>query len=147
MKKSSQRLDLATPLRDVAARDPAPLHDTCSIKDAAAKMRALDTGTLPVESGGKLVGQANWDLDRSSIKFGHDPADIPVKSKMSDDVVYCFEDESIGDAIVKMRDSTLNNLPVVDTELRITGVVNLQELERLLAESKFADDIGVEDTS
>ena len=136
MKNSSTRQNSSTPLRELTGRDPEPLGENCSVKDASAKMRELHTGALPVEAAGKLVGRANWDSDRNSIKFGHDPADVPVKSNMSEDVIFCFEDESIQDAITKMRDGVLNNLPVVDKDLRITGVVNLQELERIVATSK-----------
>ena len=48
---------------------------------------------------------------------------------MAKKMYYCFEDQSLEEARELMRRHELLHLPVVDKELRIVGIVALNEVE------------------
>jgi CBS-domain-containing membrane protein len=46
---------------------------------------------------------------------------------MTEDVKYCFEDESIDDVVQNMSDIQVRRLPVIDRNKRLVGIVSLAD--------------------
>jgi CBS domain-containing protein len=57
---------------------------------------------------------------------------------MSPKVFYCFEDDTVTDVLVNMREERIRRLPVVSREKRLVGVVSIGDLSQ--AESLRAGD-------
>ena len=47
---------------------------------------------------------------------------------MSSEVQCCFEDQAISQVLVKMGDSQIRRLPVVDREKRLVGILSLGDI-------------------
>jgi CBS domain-containing protein len=116
------------PVKEVAHDEPKPLQEKSSVKDAGEKMRSLKSDKFPVASGDRLVGTVVGKYsDRKAAGFGHDPAKTSVRGIMAKPF-YCFEQQSIDEAREMMRKYQLKHLPVVDSKLRIVGIVALTDL-------------------
>lgn len=118
-------------LQEIFAEEAGALNLEDTMETAGERMRLLETDAWPVVEGCKLVGmvrQANPDLRTAGA--GHDPKTIKVGEAMSREAVYCFEDQTSGEALDLMMEHGLRILPVVDRELRIVGIVRRDELER-----------------
>ncbi|MFZ0710301.1 MAG: CBS domain-containing protein [Terrimicrobiaceae bacterium] len=121
-KKPSQRV------KDVACQEPKPLQAKSSLKEAGAKMRSLDTNRLPVASGDQLVGAVEGRYpERKAAGFGHDPETALVRGIMVKKAYYCFENQTVDEAREIMREHHLEYLPVVDENMRVTGIVDLRD--------------------
>jgi CBS domain-containing protein len=64
-----------------------------SISEAAAKMRHLDIGPLPVCEGERLVGMlTDRDITVQAVAASRDPLTTQVREVRTPDVVYGFDD-------------------------------------------------------
>ena len=78
--------------RDVQLASP-----TQSIQDAAKMMAEIDAGSLPVGQDNRLVGMiTDRDIAIRAVAEGKSP-DTPVREVMSQEVLYCFDDQELED--------------------------------------------------
>src|SRR5436190_23265932 len=89
----------------------------CSPKDpiseAARRMLEADAGLLPVGEGDRLVGMiTDRDIAIRAVAKGLPPS-TAVKDVMSDEVLYCFEDEKVEDVARNMAEQKVRRLPVL----------------------------------
>ena len=93
-------------IRDVMTRDVECLGPTDSVAHAAERMRELDVGSLPVcGENDRLVGIiTDRDITIRATANGCDAQNTPVRDVMTPEIVYCFEDDTVDDA-VKQRTS------------------------------------------
>ena len=116
-------------LREIMSRDVEVIAPEATIREAAEKMREIDVGPLPVCNGKRLVGiLTDRDIVIRAIADGHDPATTPVEQAMSDEVVYCFDDDESEDAARLMREHQIRRLPIVDHDKKLVGIVSLGDL-------------------
>ncbi len=69
--------------------------------------------------------------DRQAASHGHDPKAVAVRESMSREVAFCYEDQSSEEAERLMLEKHLRHLPVVDRDLRVIGMVTLEDLTNL----------------
>jgi CBS domain-containing protein len=101
-----------------------------SIQEAASLMRSLDVGSIPVcGAKGKVVGVlTDRDLAIRATAAGLDPATTPVHDVMTKDVVYCYEDQDVEDAIHLMEGLQIRRLLVLNRQNHLAGIVSLGDL-------------------
>ena len=117
-------------IRDVMTRDTklTSLDDT--LRHAAQMMTACDCGVLPVAEGDRLVGMiTDRDIAVRGIAEGKGP-DAKVREAMTQEVMYCFEDEEAQQAAQNMADIQVRRLPVLNRDKRLVGIVSLSDLAR-----------------
>jgi len=74
------------------------------LKEAAAKMKNLDVGLIPVCEGDELKGTlTDRDITVRGVAESHNPSETKVGDIMSTDLAYCFEDEEIEEALSLME--------------------------------------------
>ncbi len=115
-------------VRDIMTRDVQLLapHDT--IQRAASRMRDDNIGSLPVADGDRLVGYVtDRDLVVRGLAQGFS-ADTHIHDVMTDQVLYCFEDDDVEEVAVNMADNQVRRLPVLSREKRLVGIVALGDL-------------------
>jgi len=97
----------------------------------AAKMMAdIDAGVLPVGENDRLVGMiTDRDIAVRGIAEGKGP-DAKVREAMTQEVMYCFEDEEAQQAAQNMADIQVRRLPVLNRDKRLVGIVSLSDLAR-----------------
>lgn len=100
-----------------------------SLKDAAAKMRDLDVGSMPVCEGNRVVGMiTDRDITIRAAAAGGDPTTTNVGAVMTPDVVYCLEDDTVEEAARLMQEHQIRRLLVLSHEREMVGIVSLGEL-------------------
>ena len=124
-------------IAEVMTTDVEVIDSYVPLTEAAAKMKTLDVGLLPICDGDKLIGTlTDRDITVRGIAEGYDPSDTKVSDIMSTDLAYCFEDEEIDKALSLMEDRQIRRLPVLDRENRLIGIVSLGDLAIHIAQKE-----------
>ena len=111
--------------RDVQLASP-----TQSIQDAAKMMAEIDAGSLPVGQDNRLVGMiTDRDIAIRAVAEGKSP-DTPVREVMSQEVLYCFDDQELEEVARNMADIKVRRLPVLNRSKHLVGIVSLGDLSR-----------------
>ncbi len=114
---------------EVMTRNVEVIGSNAPLKEAAAKMKSLDVGLIPVCEGDVLRGTlTDRDITVRGIAEGHDPSKTKVGDIMSADLAYCYEDEEIEEALKLMEERQIRRLPVLSREKRLIGIVSLGDL-------------------
>jgi CBS domain-containing protein len=102
-----------------------------SIREAAQFMLRADAGAMPVSDGDKLIGMVtDRDITVRATAEGRGP-DTPVRDVMTDEVLYCFDDDEIEAVALKMSDRQVRRMPVLSREDdSLVGIVSLGDLSR-----------------
>ena len=117
-------------IKELASEKTKPLQEESTLQEAGEKMRSLQTERFPVAAGDQLVGTVEGKYpEREAAAHGHDPQTTLVRGSMVKKMYYCFEDQSLEEVRELMRRHHLLHLPVVDKDLRIIGVVALNDVE------------------
>jgi CBS domain-containing protein len=116
-------------IADIMTRDLECVAPQDSLREAARRMRDADIGALPVVDGQRLVGMLT-DRDIAIRAVAEDlDLDTPVEDIMSEDVLHCYDDQTVEDVLNDMGDMQTRRLPVLDhnTE-QLVGIVSLGDL-------------------
>ena len=86
-------------IKDVMTPQAEVISPDATAEDAAAVMKTLDIGVLPVSDEQGLVGiLTDRDLVVRVMAATRDPKAMLVGEAMTPSVVYCFEDDDIEQA-------------------------------------------------
>jgi CBS domain-containing protein len=100
-----------------------------SVREAAAKMKELDVGAIPVCDGQKLSGLlTDRDITVRAVAEGRDPSAVRVSEVMSSEIAYCFEDETIEQAAKLMESKQIRRLPILDRNKQLAGIISLGDI-------------------
>ena len=118
------------------------IDSTNSLIEAAKKMKSLDVGILPVQEGTRLIGVVtDRDIVIRALADDRNPGETQVKDVISPNIVYCFEDDSVEDAVKLMEENQVRRLIVCREDGTPIGIVSLGDLavrsgqEQLFAEA------------
>ena len=101
-----------------------------TIRDAAKAMKELDAGILPVGENDRLVGMiTDRDIAVRAVAAGHGP-DTTIGEVMSQEVLYCYDDESLDDVARQMRELQVRRMPVLNRDKRLVGIISIGDLAR-----------------
>jgi CBS domain-containing protein len=101
----------------------------CSLQDVARLMRDQDIGSIPVAENDRLVGMVT-DRDiviRGLAETGH-LEEKCARDVMSQQVLYCREDETVEAVLKNMGEQQIRRLPVVDESKHLVGVISIGDL-------------------
>jgi CBS domain-containing protein len=105
-------------------------NPTQSIRDAAKRMAEIDAGSLPVGEDNRLVGMiTDRDIAVRAVAEGKSP-DTPVREVMSQEMLYCFDDQELEEVARNMADLKVRRLPVLNRAKHLVGIVSLGDLSR-----------------
>ena len=101
------------------------------VREAAQLMLGEDAGAIPVGEGDRLVGMiTDRDIAVRGVAEGRGP-DTPVRDLMTDDVLFCFDDQDVEDAALIMSDRQVRRLPVKSrSDEKLVGIVSLADISR-----------------
>jgi len=113
---------------NVMSRDVQLTSPDGRLRDAAALMKKIDAGVLPVAENDKLVGMiTDRDIAIRAVAEGKGP-NTKVRDAMSYEVKYCFEDEDVAHVAENMAELQVRRLPVMNRDKRLVGIVSLADL-------------------
>jgi CBS domain-containing protein len=99
-----------------------------TLAEAARLMAELDAGVLPVANSERLIGMiTDRDIAIRGVAEGLGP-DAKVSEVMTQDVKYCYDDDSCDDVAKNMGEIQVRRLPVVNRQKRLVGIVSLGDL-------------------
>jgi CBS domain-containing protein len=117
-------------LGEVMTRDVEVIGSNAPLKEAAAKMKTLDVGLIPVCEGDELKGTlTDRDITVRATAKGRNPSKTKVSDIMSkEEIAYCFEDQEIEETMSLMEARQIRRLPILNREKRLVGIVSLGDL-------------------
>lgn len=117
-------------IRDVMTRTAELTTPNDTLRHAAQTMKECDCGVLPVAEDDRLVGMlTDRDIAVRGIAEGKGP-DAKVRDVMTQEVLYCFDDEDIHHVCQNMAEIQVRRLPVVNRDKRLVGIVSLSDLAK-----------------
>lgn len=120
---------LPTRIADVMTHRPQVVRPDASLTEAAAMMRRLDVGALPVCDGSRLVGMiTDRDIAIRAAADGRDPHTTLVRDVMSPEITWAVDTDPVEEAARIMREHQIRRLPVVDERHNLVGIVSLGDL-------------------
>jgi CBS domain-containing protein len=119
---------MASKIRDVMTSNPATCDVSDSAEDAAKAMRDGDFGAVIVRDGEQVSGiVTDRDIVVRVVAEGRDPGDTELRGVSSGSIETIGPDDSIDDAVQKMRDADVRRLPVVEGDKPV-GIVSIGDL-------------------
>jgi CBS domain-containing protein len=114
---------------EIMTSDFEMIDSTSSLIDTAKKMKEFNVGFLPVKEGTNLIGVVtDRDIVIRALAEGRDFGSTPVKDIISSDIVYCFEDDSVEEAVRLMEENQVRRLIVCRSDRTPVGVLSLGDL-------------------
>lgn len=106
------------------------IRPDATLQEAARKMRDLDVGTLPVcdDDARPLGVVTDRDITVRAVANGENPTAAKVRGTMTQDVVYCYEDQAVDEAARLMEDRQIRRVLVLDRDQRLAGILSLGDL-------------------
>lgn len=119
-------------VREIMNTHPAYAFPNDSATKVADLMRKHDTGIVAVVepgSGGELRGLiTDHDICTRIIAAGYDPGAVRVGDFMTRDPVCCSPRDPVGYAMLRMLESGVRSIPVVDQGNHIEGMLTSTNL-------------------
>jgi len=114
---------------DIMSPNPQVVTPEESLKRAAALMRQLDIGVLPVCSGGQVLGiVTDRDIAVRGVAAGLGPDSGCVSDVMTRDVMCAGENQDSDELISLMSDCQVRRVPVINQNKELVGIVSLGDL-------------------
>jgi CBS domain-containing protein len=118
-----------TRVADIMTRSVATVQRDETIQAAAARMREMDVGSLPVLDGKALAGMVtDRDIAVRGVAEGMIPQESRVADVMTDDLRWCRADDSVEQVMAEMGDAQVRRLPVLDGNDEFVGIVALGDI-------------------
>lgn len=117
-------------IANIMSRDVHFISPDTTLREAAKKMKQIDSGVLPVAEGDKLVGMlTDRDIAIRGVAAGKGP-DAKARDVMSHELKYCFEDEDVQHVAGNMAELQVRRLPVMSRGKRLVGIVSLSDISQ-----------------
>jgi CBS domain-containing protein len=116
-------------IREIMTQGPEIINSNATTIEAAAKMRDLDIGSLPVCDGERLQGLlTDRDIAVRLVAAGLDASTTQVREIMTPDVTYCFDDQTLEEAAALMEAQQIRRLPILSRDKYLIGMLSLGDL-------------------
>ena len=102
-----------------------------SIRKAAQFMLKVDAGSIPVCEGDRVIGMVtDRDLAVRALAEGRGP-ETTLREIMTEEVVCCFEDDTVENAAQKMSDIKVRRIPIVSKDgEKLVGILSLGDITK-----------------
>lgn len=116
-------------IREIMTPDVQCVGPGESLADAAALMRQLDVGALPVCEEEQVIGMiTDRDMAIRAVAEGRDPNATSVRDIMTEGVVFVFDDQDLGAAVRTMEKHQIRRAPVMSRDKRLVGILSLGDI-------------------
>jgi CBS-domain-containing membrane protein len=116
-------------IADIMTRSIATVRRGETLQAAAARMRDLDVGALPVLDGQALAGMVtDRDIAVRGVAEGMIPQESLVADVMTEELRYCRVDDSVEQVMAQMGEARVRRLAVLDAGNVVVGIVALGDL-------------------
>lgn len=113
----------------IMSSKPSFCHPDTPLNEVAAQMRELNVGIIPVCSGKKIHGMiTDRDIVVRAVAKGLPLSLTPVKEVMTNEVVYCYEDQDVREVVALLQDYQIRRLVVLNRHKKMSGIVSLGDI-------------------
>ena len=128
-------------VNDLMSRDFRTAAPDMSLQEVAEMMRDGDYGYVPVMEGDRLIGAlTDRDIVIRGVALGLE-AGSSLRQVITEDILYCFEDDDIQDAADIMKAKQIRRLAVLNEAKQLVGVISLGDIARTARQPKLTGDI------
>jgi CBS domain-containing protein len=118
-----------TKVQDIMTRGARSMAPSDSVVQAAQIMDELNVGAIPVCKDGELVGMVtDRDITVRAVAGARADAGTTLSDVMSAAVSWCYEDQSIEQAVEQMAGQQIRRLPVLDHSRHLVGMLSLGDV-------------------
>ena len=129
-------------IKDVMTRGVECVRPETTLQEAAAKMKSLNVGPLPVCEGDRPIGiVTDRDIVVRAIAEGRDPRTTPIREVMTSGVVSVQETDDVKDAARLMKERQIRRVVVVSNDKRVVGIVSLGDIAVDTHDDKMSGDV------
>jgi CBS domain-containing protein len=116
-------------VKDIMTSSVQCLWPDDTVQEAAVTMRERNIGLMPVCKRDRVAGMlTDRDITIRAVAAGCDPTSTRVRDVMTNDVISCYEDDSVDQAARLMRDRQVWRVLVFNRKKLLVGVVSLGDL-------------------
>jgi len=127
--KSANKWENAMKVKDAMHRGVEWVSPDTPVSEVAKRMRDLDIGAIPVGENDRLIGMVtDRDIACRAVAEGRDPVRTSAREVMTKGIVYCRDNEELGDALRIMEQRKLRRLPVINDKKRMVGMLSLGDI-------------------
>ncbi len=126
-----ESIPVTTKIKTIMERTPS-ITSNASIADAARVMVDSGLKALPVLDKKKIIGIVTSTDIVHSVNSIPEVANMLASDIMSGDPITVTEEDTLMEAVRKMREINETSIPVVDKEGRVTGLVNINDISKEL---------------
>lgn len=127
-------------VKDYMTKNAEYIMPDTTLKDAANKMVELNTGSLPVGNGDKLLGFiTDRDITVKAVAQGLDPEQTTVDKIMTKEVLYCYENTELESALSNMKENEVLRLIVLNNDKKFVGVITHGQLSKAAIDKNDMD--------
>lgn len=131
--------------KEIMTTNPEIISPTTTLNEAAEKMRNQDIGFLPIGKNDRLIGAiTDRDIVIRGLALGKDSTKSTVKDIMSDEIRYCFENDSLEKVADMMSDLQIRRLAVLNDQKRIVGIISLGDVACKSQDDKLTGKVTAE---
>jgi len=115
-------------ISEVMTSDVKVVRPDDSVRHAATIMADQEVGALPVCDGTRLQGMiTDRDIAVRAVANGRG-SDTPVRELMTEEIIWCSEEDDTQEVLRRMGDSQIRRIPVLDSQRNLIGIVALGDL-------------------
>jgi CBS domain-containing protein len=115
-------------IRDVMTETAETIASNASAIEAAAKMKELNVGALPVCDNGNLEGLiTDRDIIMRLISERRDPLHTRIGEIMAG-ATYCFDDQTLDEAAALMETQQIGCMPILNRNKKLVGMLSLGDI-------------------
>jgi CBS domain-containing protein len=121
-------------LGHICRRDVVTVSPDTTVSEVTRIMEDKNLGSVIVTGGNDTFGiVTDRDIALRVVNRCLDPVRTPIEDVMTQDLVLTLrEDMGLFEALEQIRKSAVRRFPVVDVEGRLTGIITLDDIIRLL---------------
>jgi CBS domain-containing protein len=121
-------------LGHICRRDVVTVSPDTTVSEVTRIMEDKNLGSVIVMGGNDTFGiVTDRDIALRVVNRCLDPVRTPIEDVMTQDLVLTLrEDMGLFEALEQIRKSAVRRFPVVDVEGRLTGIITLDDIIRLL---------------
>lgn len=130
-------------VREVMTTDVYTCGPDDSIVQIAELMRDEDIGSVPVVEDDELVGMVtDRDIVVRALAETRTSTAATARTVMTANLLYCFDDQSVEEALDNMGAQQVRRLPVVDRDKRLVGMVSIGDLSAAAAPERAGESLS-----
>jgi len=119
-------------VREIMSTNVECVSPDTGVKEVALKMKNLDVGFIPVCENDRLVGTlTDRDVVLRGVAEGRDLNTTKARELMTNDIIWCFEDEDVKTVAKKMRETEVRRMLILNRDKRLVGVVSIGDVSQV----------------